>query len=99
MAERVYDAITIFVVPHPTVEDSFALTPIRYFGGPDSDDYDFDDTQEYNDLDRALSNAVSLASLYESQHPNASICVIDNKGNDYDWREADRKRRAQWTNT
>jgi hypothetical protein len=97
--KRSYDAITIFVLPHPKVENSFALTPIRYYGGPDSEEYDFDETQEYNDLDLALSNAVSLALLYESQHPNASICVIDNQGNDYDWREADQKRRARWTTT
>lgn len=92
MAERVYDAMTIFVMPHPTVEDSFALTPIRYYGGPDSEEYDYDDTQEYRGLELALSNAVSLAQLYESEYPNASICVIDNQGNDYDWRDAGKKR-------
>lgn len=82
---RNYNYITIFVLP--TSEDSFVLNPIRYYGD-DNNDYDFDYSQEYKGLDLALSNAVSQARLYESQHPNASICVIDNRGSDYDWRGA-----------
>lgn len=79
MNAKVYDTVTIFVLPHPVVADSFALSPVCYFG----DEYDLGDSQEYRGLDVALSQAVSLAELYESEHPNASVVVIDNRGTEY----------------